>query len=132
MQYSRMYVVTVNVPAEYRPSIETIASLMTGYAAANPRDGRSLFVTAQLPPAEAARKDTFLACKSWVTRIIMDNGKSREDVKAKWAPQWIVLYGAKPVAGLKISGAAYIAKELSKAVSIPHDTLLEEFNTLMG
>ena len=133
MQYSRMYAVTVNVPTEFRPCIETIASLMTGYAAANPREGgRSLFVTTQLPPVEAAKKDTFLATKAWVTRILTDNGKSREDIKAKWAPQWIIFYGNKPMAGLKVSGSSYITKELSKVVSISHDTLLEEFNLLMG
>ena len=133
MQYSRMYAVTVGVPVEHRPSIETIASLMTGYAASNPRTGgRSLFVTTQLSPSEAAKKDTFLAMKSWATRVLTENGKSREEVKAKWAPQWVVSYGSKPVAGLKVSGPAYITKNLATIVNISHEVLLEEFTMLMG
>ena len=132
MKFKKCYCVTIVIEKDLRPKAELIATHLNDYAADHRFKDRQLFIASELDPTEEARKTLFLALRAFVRRHTLANNGEATRLTAKWAPQWLVMYDNKVVAGIKPSGGAYITRQFAVVAGAELKDLNDEMALMIG
>ena len=122
MKWSRVYAVQQCLHPELRQYGNLLVSHLATYASENQIEGRTLFIELENEPSLARKKETFVALKGWMKQLV-------GDVKAMWAPRWLLCVPTRTrqiLGGIGSDGKVFVTQLAADRASIAFEELKDE------